>query len=329
MTGILWLARRAARAALVHGVRPLDRVLPPRVLLALVSPFVAASTALELSYTGPRLAEFTHLRSALGATGRGAGWWLALWRQRSRLNLANLAIYWADRLNRPGWAALRRVEGSPPARGLLETRARPVILATFHFGPGLAGFHGLRASGIPIAVLAVRAPNPVVGRLGAAVDRANDLEGVPHRFAPEDLREAAEFLLARRVLLIFVTGGSGQSVEVEADGMILPLAPGALRLATIVDADVIPCVFSAGRGGLATLLLGDPLPEAEVKDRRWHPAACERLLRFYMPTLRERPGQSDTWLLRGVRPARRAGPRAEEVAASEAPTVTGGTVPKA
>ena len=303
MTGILWLARKLIPEALFHGVRPLGRVLPPRALLGLASPWVAAFTALELAYVGPRAGEFERAPAVLSGARRGLRARVGLWRQRTWLNRWNLATLWVDRLRFPEWSHLCRIEGSEAARELLGGGKRPVVLLTIHFGPGQFIFHSLRARGIPVAALAVGDNQPYRGRIAALADRANGLEGVPRLFTPETLREAAEFLQANGVLLVWATGGYGKSIEAQIDGVGLPLGVGPFRLATIVGAAVIPCIAVAGPGGRASILLGDPLPTEEVTDRKRHHAACGRLLRFYLPTVRSSFGQSAAWLLQRLIPA--------------------------
>jgi len=83
-----------------------------------------------------------------------------------------------------------------------------------------------------------------------------------------------------------------------------------LKLASLVDAAVIPCVILAGRDG-TTVALGGPLDPADVTDRRRHRDACEEISRFFLKAVRSAPGQCDPWLFDRLRPRAQDGELAE------------------
>jgi hypothetical protein len=305
MTRILWLARKPTPEILLYGLRPVGKIVPPPMLWALLRPTVAAVTLLELVYTGPTFADFGRLPASMRPPGRRGAGWLGLWRQRTGLNLAKLAVYWADGLGTPRWARICRVVGPSPSRDLLGAGTRPVVLVTLHFGPYEMLFYGLRARGVPIATLAADGESQCPWhrrRLRETCDRAAGLMGVPRRFSPGQLREVADFLRADRVLLVFASGGTGRPLEVGDRDLSLPLGPGALRLAALLDAALIPCVIVADPRGAMSLVLGEPLPPVTLLDRRRDRETCGQLLRFWAPPLRASPGQSDSWLIRILRP---------------------------
>jgi lauroyl/myristoyl acyltransferase len=157
---------------------------------------------------------------------------------------------------------------------------------------------------VPVAVLVAvgEAHRPAHRlRLLRNSDRASGLGGLAHTITTTSLWEAADFLKANRVLIVAVTGGSGTEVEVGRDGIGLVMSPGALRLASLVDALVIPCVIVAGRGGAMTITLADAVDDDDVRDRRRHGSICEDLSRFFIPAVRSSPGQSEPWLLTRLR----------------------------
>jgi len=309
MTGALWLARKLAPGLLRHVVRPLGMVLPPGVFFTLAGPFLAAASALDLAYAGPTFAELGRLPASLRSRRGALAWSLALWHGRTRLRQAKLVCQWSDRLATPRWRGLCRIEGAGSSLAVVGAGTRPVILVTFHFGPLELLYYWFRSHGVRIAWLAADGEAcrpPHRRRLLRDCDRANGMEAVPRFFTPGQLPEAADFLKSNGVLLVVATGGSGRALEVRDGDVTLPLASGALRLASMVDSTVVPCWILAGPRGAMTITLGDPLPPADVQDRRRHGEVCRRLLRFFLPPLRTSPAQADAWLLRRLGPA--AGP---------------------
>ncbi len=79
------------------------------------------------------------------------------------------------------------------------------------------------------------------------------------------------------------------------------LARRALRLASLVDALVVPCIITAGRGGAVKIALADAVDPDAVRDRRRHRAICEQLFRDFLPSLQASPGQCEPWLLGRLR----------------------------
>src|SRR5262249_39950632 len=142
---------------------------------------------------------------------------------------------------------------------------------------------------------------PYRQRLHRLCDRANGLESLPRRFLPSQLQDVAEFLQENRVLLVCVTGGGGPAPPLGDPKVELLIGPGSFRLASLVDAVVIPCLVHAGPPGVITIQLGDPVPQSDVNDRRRQRAACEHLFRFALPTLRTSPGQFESWLIERLR----------------------------
>ncbi len=304
MTGILWLGRRIAARLMERVVRPFGQVAGPTAALCLVRPFVAVVSALELAYSGPTFAEFERLPTPLRPR-RGR---LDLWRQRTRLNLAKCVSYWSDRLATPRWRRLCRFEGSRASLDALGAGARPVVLVTLHFGPVEMLHYWLRSRGVPVAILvaAGEAQRPAHRiRLLHNIDRTTGLGGLAHLIPSTSLWDAADFLNANRVLIVAISGESGTEVDVGSEGVGLPLSPGALRLASLVDALVIPCLISGGRRGAMTVTLADAVDPEAVRDRRRHGAICEDLFRFFLPVLRSSPGQCEPWLLGRLRPCAR------------------------
>jgi hypothetical protein len=304
MTGLAWLARRKIPELLHHMIRPLDRILPAPVIQAAFWPAVWTMALLDLAYLGTPFSAYDRLP---GAIRSGRSWWTwraLLVRDRTQVFQARLTGYWAGRLTTSRWRRLCRVEGPAASRHLLKSRTRPAVLVTIHFGPLEMLFGWQRSFGVPIAGMSATMeeylPRYRSQRL-ALYDREGGLEGLPRIFLPSQLWEAADFLRGNRVIQVAMSGGRGRATEVSDGGLRLPVATGALRLASLVGADLIPCLIRAECGGVVTIVLDDAVPASELLDRRTHPLVCQRLFRFFSPSLRTHPGQINAWLLDRLR----------------------------
>jgi hypothetical protein len=188
----------------------------------------------------------------------------------------------------------------------LLAEGRPVILATLHYGDLTMLYHWLRSRGIGAAFLAAprRKEEPEFRRsLDGLADRVNGLEGVPHLVYLDQLWDAQDFLGPRgRVLAIAVEGDTKRDVAVSGPGYTLHVSPGALRLAAIVGAVVIPCLISSPGCMRSTIRFGLPVADDDVADRDRHPIACEHIVRELMPWILTKPEECGQGLLSAFDP---------------------------
>lgn len=305
MTGIGALACKVFPKVIFRIVRPITRPLPPGIFRGLAWPGVAAYALLELMRLGTPVAEYDRLPDALRPPRSLLPWWLRIWRDRARVAMARLVGFWPEWFSTSRRGGIFRLEGPEDSLRLLGDRSRPLVLVSLHFGPTKLLYQGLRSLGLPVAALTweeeSRMP-PHIREILRICDRQAGLEAVPHFFAPGHSYEVVEFLRENRALLVLMSGGGGRHLEVSDGGMTLSLSAGALKLASLVEAGVVPCLIRMGPGGRMILTLGPPLPGADVCNPRRHRAACEQLLRFARPILRASPGQIDSWLLKCLRP---------------------------
>jgi hypothetical protein len=116
------------------------------------------------------------------------------------------------------------------------------------------------------------------------------------------LSEVRDFLAwPNRVLAVPMEGPTKHDITVCGDGYGLQMAPGALRLAAMAEAVVIPCLIKIRPCLRSTIYFGDPLPHHVVSRRDRHPSACEHILRELGPWIAAQPEQSAPSLVRALR----------------------------
>jgi hypothetical protein len=313
----IWVgrARRAGSRLSFYLLRPLAAVLPRAALAALCGPPAAAAALLDLACDRPRFADLGRLPPAVRPPGGRARRAWAVWRQRTRFHHALLIGLWTDRLGRPGWRGMCRVDG--PAAGLLASGTRPVVLAAVHAGPIDMLYCWLRSAGVPVVLLT----NSAAGRpartkyLDRLADGRPGFARLPITLEPDELRPAVRHLRAGGVLVVVVDGGVGNRVRVTAGGVSLDLSPGLFRLAGLGGAAVVPCRVAGRAGGRATITLGDPIPDEVVRDPARHPDGLAAVFGFHLPGLRDAPGQMYPYLVGELARANApAGPRAGDPA---------------
>jgi len=223
------------------------------------------------------------------------------WRWLWRAWLRQVAVYTTrflslcpERLREPRWSRRCRFIGLNRLEAPLS-EGRPVILATLHYGDLVMLYHWLRSRGIAVAFLAARKRKRTPAfrdRLDLLADRANGLVGVPRLIHPDQLWDAREFLGGpARVLAVAMERSTKRDVRVNGPGYSLWLSPGAIRMAAIVGAVVIPCLISSHGCLSSTIRFGSPVPQEDVADRNRHLLACEHIVRRTVPWVARQPEQ--------------------------------------
>jgi lauroyl/myristoyl acyltransferase len=221
------------------------------------------------------------------------------WQGMGRVCLGRSAVYttrmlsfWPERLREDRWRRRCEFLGIEHLDAALAT-GRPVILATLHYGDLTMLYHWLRSRGLAAAFMAARRRKrepEFRRRLDALADQANGLEGVPHLVYRDELWDARDFLdRPGRVLAMAVDGNTSRDVAVTGPGYAIRVAPGALRLATITGATILPCLISSPGCLRSTIRFGRPVPDEDVTDRERHPAACEHIVRELIPWIAAKP----------------------------------------
>lgn len=279
------MGERAQRFGTKH-LRWLELRFSISILVLLLYPPAAIIATWEL-LTSRNHSTFRQLRQLSNqARHSGLRWGrLSLWRiwsARVAMCMARFLRYWPERLGQPRWARRCHFVGLERLQAILA-EGRPVVLATLHYGNLTELSAWLRSRGIGAAFLVGRHfKHAYPSELGLLADSVNGLEGVPRVFGNEHqgLWNALEFLRQpNRVLVVAMEGVTKRDVIVQEQGYELRMAPGALFLAAMAKAAVIPCLISVRRHLNLTIFLGEPLPDEFVTCNELHPLGCERLLK--------------------------------------------------
>lgn len=288
-----------AERAFGESLRFAERRLPTWLLKALLLPaamVIGSAELLTLACIATWYRRHWRLPSAVRANVLWWRWACRMWISRVILSLARFLRYWPERLREDCWATGCRYFGKERLTAALAT-GRPIVLATLHYGDLTELYHRLRAEGLAVAFIAGRnlsRRNPYRAYLNSLADQANGLQGVPHYFAPSQLWEARDFFLgSSRILAVALERlEGGQHIVAQGAGFRIRVAPGALRLAAIVDAVVLPCVINecdAPTWMGCTIHFGTPVPDDFVTRRDGHAKAFAHILQELSPWLLARP----------------------------------------
>jgi hypothetical protein len=164
-----------------------------------------------------------------------------------------------------------------------------VILLSLHFGPELILLNWLRSRGLPAAMVGGKgAKNSLAYRdfFRQCRDRAAGLEEIPNLIESGCIGAMYDHLAANRILIMDVDGAWGRHLAIpEVDGCGLITSTGPLKLAALTGAVVLPCLITSASFFGFTIHLGEPIPEVVSADDHQHTAACEHVLREFLPVL--------------------------------------------
>lgn len=291
--------KKSSRSVAILLLRRVGAVIPAPVLWCLLWPLVLIDVLRGLVRGGPSWSEFREL-NRLPPIARGRRLTpvrLAL--GRARLNFAELLVLWPNRLA-SAVRDPRRIRGREWLERI-ESRERPILLLTLHYGPLPSFFGWLRTRKAPVAVVAFgghRNLSRLRGDLARVRDARAGLEGCPRLFEPGEVWAMRDHLAARGVLLVVIDGGTGGHVGLaEAEGVSLAMNTGSLRLAAATDALVIPCLARSGWFFSLIPSFGEPLPPDLLRSRRGEAAARTHLLREFLPMLTAAPEECSDHLL--------------------------------
>jgi len=284
-------------------LRSVGSVLPIPVLWSLLGPVAMSRSAWELSLGRPRFGEFRKLSGTPILPSGERLTRLALILGRTRLNLTKLLFLWPEWLAR-GRVVKCRITGADRLQAPGE-RGSPALLLTLHFGPMNILLNWLRARGHPAAMVALKGRRSIPWlrrHLAQLRDAPVGLAMLPSLIEVGQIWEMQSHLEASGILLVAVDGGYGRyHSSPVADGLALSMSTGALQLASLTGATVIPCLIRSGRLFSFTIHFGEPLPAADVADRTRHSVACDHLFREFLPILAMAPEECSYELLGSLR----------------------------
>jgi lauroyl/myristoyl acyltransferase len=242
-----------------YFVRFCERILPLPVFSLLLWPLAAAWDLMQVRERRPWAHWHRFPRSWRPSR------WRYILRHSFGLYHSQLFYMWPDRLCASRWLSRCRFEGD---RKLLELSKddRGVVLASVHFGPFEILPYWLRAYGIPAT--SVRADPPEA--LRSLTDHQYSLSPpveIPLFVFARDLSPFPRFSHIRTILgpgrrlLVMVDPDRGVMTDIPFEDRLFHMATGAIRLAQMTGARLIPCMITEDSNWRFTIHIGTPVPE--------------------------------------------------------------------
>jgi lauroyl/myristoyl acyltransferase len=221
---------------------------------------------------------------------------------RRQMYLKQVLEYFPDRLAETKWMSRCRIEGLDR---VLQARqnGRSVVLAFFHSKAHRMSRFWLRAAGISAATLV---GGKAEGR--AQLDRLGDgcspFPEIPTAFYLDQLRQACKFLATGNLLLVAIDAGAGNHLHVPVGaGWTFQMSTGAMRLAALHQAELVPCVVIAEGCWRFQIKLGRPVPAEYLAAGADWIHAGKYLLDEMLPHFRNHPDQFTGELVKNFQPA--------------------------
>jgi lauroyl/myristoyl acyltransferase/acyl carrier protein len=283
-----------------YFLRLCERLLPKNVLSLLLWPPAAIFDLLQL----PKRKLLTRWR-CFPQSWRPKAWRFFL-RQSLGLYHSQVIYAWPDRLRSASWLRRCRLEG---AGNLMDLRNadRPVVLASLHFGPSELLPYWLRAHGIVTTTVRTGPPDS----LRSLTDYQHTLSppaDVPVFVFVEDLiplprfSRVSKILGPGRCLLVMVDPARGRQVDVPFKDRLFRMATGAIRLAQMTNAELIPCLITETATWKFTIHFGTPVPQRHMGTSPDMQAIATHLLNEFSKVISRYPEQCKMRLLSAISP---------------------------
>ena len=242
-----------------YFVRFCERTLPLRVFSLLLWPLAAAWDLMQVRDRKPWAHWHRFPRS----------WRPKRWRYILRHSLglyhSQMFYMWPDRLSNPRWLNRCRFEGD---RKLLELSDNDpgVVLASLHFGPFEILPYWLRAYGIPTTSVRADPPAALHSLTNYQYSLSPPAE-VPVFIFARDLSPFPRFSHIRQILgpgrrlLVMVDPNRGVMADIPFEDRLFHMATGAIRLAQMTGARLIPCMITEDSTWKFTIRIGTPVPQ--------------------------------------------------------------------
>jgi len=284
-------------------LRAAGQVLPLPILWLLLWPVALLLSIRPNPRYWPHLEELRPLPAGLRpSSGKKKRFW-SLWCRRAQLKLTDLSFVWADRFGSPRWRWCR-FQGAERLQ-LRGSGVRPVILVSLHFGPMRILGNWLRARGLPAVTAATVGTNNFTASrryFHRLRDRVGGLGELPNLIETGHVGDMVDHLQAGKILIITADAGEGRHLTCPwVDGCGLVMHTGFLHLAALTGAVVFPCLITSAPFFGFTIHLGEPVPDSDPGSKDGHAAACEHILREFLPVLANAPEECTSVLFKRLR----------------------------
>ena len=282
--------------AVFFCVRFAERLLPQRILRLSLWPAAAVWGLAEIRKRRRARAAWQRLsKTAAFPSPASRRLWQAVGAHHARF-----VYLFPDRLPERRWLKRCRLVGaSDPIQW--PQRERRIVFASLHFGPFETLPYWLRAHGLAVTVLVGRpAPRQKLKQRQYALSPPS---GVPVVLPVTEMGRIREAVSQVRHLLVMMDVNRGRQIEVPFEQLVFRLATGAIRIAALTDADLIPCLTTVAGGWRFTIHFGAPVPPRYLGSAPDIPGAALHLLKEFMFVVRQDPAQCGYRFLSCIRAA--------------------------
>jgi lauroyl/myristoyl acyltransferase len=213
---------------------------------------------------------------------------------------------WPDRLRTTRWLSRCRLEGGRDLIGSGKGE-RGVVLASLHFGPFEVMPYWLRAHGIVTTSVRAAAPDSLKS-LTSYQYALSPPADVPVFISTEEFTPMPRFAHVRKILgpgrrlLVMVDPDRGLTVNVPFEDRLFRMATGAIRLAAMTGAELIPCLITENATWKFAIHFGAPVPQDYLGNSPDMQAIGAHLLREFSKVVTRYPEQCKMRLLRAMLP---------------------------
>ena len=291
---VLWLKLAVAWVAF-DFLRLWERLLPQKVLSLLLWPPAAAWDLIHF-----------HRRKLLTCWRRFPKSWhprplFFFLRQSLGLYHAQLVYAWPDRLSSPRWHGRCRFEGQVELVKSWDAH-HPMILASVHVGPSEIMNYWLRAHGIVITTVR-GAWAESLDRLARHQHALSPPADVPVFLPVKEMPRVRQFLRPGQRLLVMVDVDRGKQIHVPFENNSFRMATGAIRLAILTGAELIPCVIVETGTWKFAIHFGTPVPRSYLDNSPDMTAIGTHLLSEFVKVIVRYPEQCKPRFLSAISPA--------------------------
>ncbi len=223
-------------------------------------------------------------------------------RQLFGFSHSRLIYSWPDRLGEKHWLKRCRLEGRCDIAELCGGE-RGIVFASLHFGPFETFPYWLRAYGVVTTMIRGLAPPASLQSLTSHQYELSPPEGVPVFYLAQDMTPVPRFAHIRRVLgpgrrmLVMVDAERGIQVRVPLADRSLRMATGAIQLAAMAQADLIPCLIAVTGPWRFAIHFGEKVPREYLENPDDLEPITSHLVREFTNVLAQYPEQSRARLL--------------------------------
>jgi len=179
---------------------------------------------------------------------------------------------------------------------------RPKILASVHVGPSEIMIYWLRAHGIVTTNVRALWPDSLQ-RLASRQHSLSPPADVPVFLPVNEMPRVRQFLGAGQRLLIMVDVDRGKQIHVPFENNSFRMATGAIRLAILTGAELIPCVIVETGTWKFIIHFGTPVPRSYLDNSPDMKAIGTHLLSEFVKVIVRYPEQCKPRFLSAISPA--------------------------